>query len=454
MPGKTICKTVHQYSKVQVPRGDMEKLLQIARDYRTVKNEVYARYGGIGGLSKLYPGYTVQNEMTRSGLRQRLEMPAVYFYLAIFEALADIKGQWAGTKSKVRQSVRENEGFTADEKHYLRFLLKTGDIFCEILQQTTAEVPQEIRKKQEELAASVDIEKLHRYLCRQVRKYHASPHTEQESGFAVAERAYRYADHGIYISTKEKRKRIFIPLTDNNRYSSQLTVRLFPEEARVELLVPVASAVTGHEDYRNVIGVSTGMYTMLTTHQGNSYGSELGSMQGEYADWVRMQTTSYNRNRKDNPGRKKYDARKRRYEEQLHSYINQELNRFFRTEKPQRIYVAKLPRPQAGGKNPKINHAVSMWQRGYIRKRLELKCREQSVELVEVLGNGISRECSRCGAQGSRGDGLFRCEACGYTVEEKTNAAQNVWKRGEEGRVLNSRSFGKLDKNQAEEAGE
>ena len=79
----------------------MDKLLEIARDYRDVKNHIYTRYGGISGLSKIYPGYTVQNEMTGSGLRERLNMPSVYFYLAVFDALGDIKSQWTRTKSKL-----------------------------------------------------------------------------------------------------------------------------------------------------------------------------------------------------------------------------------------------------------------------------------------------------------------------------------------------------------------
>lgn len=72
MPQGTICKTVHQYNSEPVPDAVMKKLVEIAKDYSSVKNYVYQRYGGIGGLSKIYPGYTVQNEMTASGLRARL----------------------------------------------------------------------------------------------------------------------------------------------------------------------------------------------------------------------------------------------------------------------------------------------------------------------------------------------------------------------------------------------
>ncbi len=123
--------------------------------------------------------------------------------------------------------------------------------------------------------------------------------------------------------------------------------------------------------------------------------------------------------------------------EQIHSYINHELNRFFEEEKPQVIYIVKLPRKQPGGVNKKINSNVGLWQRGYIRKRLEQKCREQSVDLVEVLGKDISRECGSCGARGQKEKGLFTCPKCGYQEEEKTNTAKNALNRGRSGRIVN-----------------
>lgn len=436
MPPETICKTVRQHNKELVSAEDMKKLQEIAEDYSRVKNYVYARYGGIAGLSKIYPGYTVQNEMTAGGLRQELAMPSVYFYLAVFDALGDIKSQWTRTKTKLAKLIGQNENLAPQEKHYLRFLLKASNAFTAVLNQKPVELPKEIQARHDELAAQVDAAKLHRYLCRQVRKHHVKLHTRQCSGFSLSGRAYRYADHGIYISTKENRKRIFVPLTDSCQYKNQLYIKLYPKEKRIEIKAAVNAAVRFHKDYTNQTGVSAGIFTMLTTDEGHSYGQELGKYQTAYAEWVRQQTKSYNRSRLDNPGRKKYYAKKRRLEEQLHSYINQELNRFLREERPQTVYMVKLPKPQAGGVDRRINNSVSMWQRGYIRKRLAQKCREQSVELVEVLGKDISRECSCCGEAGSRKDGVFTCAFCGYAAAEKTNTARNVLKRGTQGRVL------------------
>lgn len=439
MPPNKICKTIHQHNDKPISGEDMKRLQDIAADYNKVKNYVYQRYGGISGLPKLYPGYTAQNEMTKTGLRGDLMLPSVYFYLAVFDALGDIKSQWTRTKAKILTLVNQNDRLTAEEKHYLRFLLKVNNIFTSVLGQTSLDckkLPGDIMRRYDELSGQVDKDKMHRYLCRQVRKYHVKQHTDVSDGFSISERAYRYGDHGIYISTKENRKRIFVPLTDNNRYKNQLYIKLFPEKDSIEIKAAVNVAVRVHEDYKNQVGISIGMFTMLITDQGHEYGMQLGKYHTELADWVRIQTGRYNVNRDSNPGRKKYMARKHRLNEQLHSYINMELNQFLKTEKPEVIYIPKLPRPKAGGNVKKINHSVTMWQRGYIKNRLIQKCREQSVKIVEVFGKDISNECSQCGSLGDKKEGMFFCPVCGFQVKEKENTAKNAIKRGQTGQIV------------------
>lgn len=432
---ETICKIIKQYNKGSVASEDMRKLQEIAEDCRKVKNYVYDRFGGIGGLPKLYPGYTVQNEMTKTGLRGELKLPSVYFYLAVFDAVRDIKCRWARTKSDVLKRIGRNENLTAEEKHYLRFVLRVNNAFAAVLHKEEIVLEGALGEKHAEVSKGISQENMHRYLCRQVRKCHVKLRAELAEGFSASPKAYCYGDHGIYIATKERRRRLFIPLTDANAYNSQIYIKIFPEKCAVNIHVPVNVAVRSHHDYVNEVGIAMGMNVMATTDAGNRYGERLGEYESGYSDWVREQTAAYNRNRAGNPGRKKYQAKKRRFTERMHSYINQELNRLFEEEKPRIIYVAKLPKPQAAGKNRRVNQKVSMWQRGYIRKRLEWKCRERAVELVEVFGKGISSECSECGGEGTRKGGEFFCGACGYVAEEKANAARNAMKRGLSGKT-------------------
>ncbi len=436
MPQEYIIKTVSQYNKTPIPKQDMRLLSEIAKDYQTVKNVIFERYSGIRTLPKLYPGYTVQNEMTASGLRQRLGLPSVYFYLAVYDALGSIKSGWTVLKKKILQNINNNENFSADDKHYLRFVIKMDKVFEAVLNGDEAVVTGEYKNAYETIRSKVDAGKLDRYLCRQVRKYHKPMVSKVDDGFTTAERAYRYADHGIYLTTKKKRCRVFVPLTDNNCYKSQLYIKLFEQDGNLEIKAPVRRKSEYHEDYTSEIGIALGMNAMLTTHEGHVYGAAFGEYQTEYAAWIRQQNILHSQNK--DTGRKKYHARKNRYTEKLHSYVNHELNRFLAEEKPQRVYAVKLPKPKSHAGSRVINNTVSMWQRGYIKKRLAQKCAEQSVELIEVLGKDISRECSRCQAAGSKSKGIFRCDACGFSTDEKSNTAANVLRRGQEGKIVKS----------------
>lgn len=435
MPPGTVCKTIHQYNKEPIADGDMKKLLEIADDYGKVKEYVYARFGGTGSLFKIYPGYTVQNEMIETGLRDELGLPFVYFNLAVFDALGDIKSQWTRTKSALAQRVGDNREFSDEERHYLRYLLKVNNAFEQVLNYKPVNLRADLQKKYQQAAEGVDVKKLNNYLRRQVRLLHVKLHVNRKVGFSLTERAYRYGNHGIYITMKEKRKRIFIPLTDNNRYDRQIYIKLYPETGGMEIKVPVDVKVQKHEDYIRQIGLAMGMNTMLTTDEGNVYGERLGEYQVALADWIRQQAIRHRANQGQDSGRKKYAAKRARMTEQLHSYINMELNRFLKTEKPEIIYIPRLPRPGKHGGSKAINNSVNLWQRGYIRNRLQQKCKEQSVKIVEVFGKGIGTKCSICGGDGHKKEGVFICDACGYQEEEKRNAAQNAKRRGMEEKV-------------------
>lgn len=444
IPPKTVCRTIHQYSKEAISGEDMGKLQEIAQDYRSVKNYVYARYGGIGSLPKLYPGYTVQNEMTDSGLRTELTMPSVYFYRAVFDALGDIKGQWVRTKQKLVKLIGQNENFVEEEKHYLRFLLKSVNAFAAVLNQSPIELPHDIKQKYDELAGQVDTEKLHKYLCRQVRKYHIrNLHTDVADGFFITERAYRYGQnkvkrssglyeekYGIFIATKENRKRVFIPLTDKNAYKKQLYIKLKPEESRIEIAIPIETKVRIHKDYRNEIGLSIGIFCMFTTNSGHVYGEGFGELHKELVEYISAAERTYRKEKENNAGRKKYKAHKAKLDAKMETYVNQEINRMIATEKPQIIYLPKLPKNSAAGYNKEINYSVNVWKKGLIRERLEQKCRVHSIEIVEVIGRAISTQCSRCGAVGKYSKDIFKCGSCNYEADKKVNAAKNAIKRG------------------------
>ena len=430
MPQDKVCRTVRQYNREPLTEEQMGKLLEIAEDCRKVKNYVYQRKKKKKSLSKLYPGYTIQNEMTESGFRSELGLPSVYFYLTVFDALGDIKSQWAHVKRKSLKCIQENEKLTPDDRHYLRFVMKQSQCFEGILTGKPVRLSENWAKPFEELKEHVDAPRLDRYLNRIVRRYLCKLHTDRADGFSVGERAYRYGDHGIYLSIKEKRKRIFIPLTDNNQYKKQLYIKLLPEKRSLVIYAPVESNIKIQDEYCGEVGLAFGLVNMFVTDEGHIYGKDFGKYQFALAEHVRTGNARYSRNKKNNPGRKKYYAQKQRLEAALHTYVNGEINRLLETEKPGQIYIPKLPRSSRAGVNKTYNHAVSMWQKGYVKGRLTQKCRERSIGLTEVWGKNISIECSQCEATGKKVKDVFFCEICGLELPERVNTARNVLKRG------------------------
>ena len=427
---ETIIKTVHQYSKGLIAASDMEKLEEIARDYCYVKNQVYQRYGGIYGLPKIYPGYTVQNEMTRSGLRKRLGLPAAYFYCAIFDALGDVKSQWSYARGRVEKNILNHPKLSSEERHYLRFIMKQSQCFEAVMCRKAPQIEGNWQEKYESLRAEVDGHKMEQYLRRQMRKHLQKIHTDTLDGFSVTVKGYRYGEHGIYLSTKQKRNRVFIPLTDGNQYERQLHISINPDEGKVRIDVPIEIRTRSRENYCNEIGLAVGMREMFVTDKGNVYGGKYGVYQTALTEYVREGQACYRRNRHNNPGRKKYYTGKKRLEAALHSYVNAEINRMLKIEKPRIIYIPKLPPVPVAGVNRRINYSVGMWQRGYVRSRLAQKCRECTIELVEVFGKDISKVCSRCGGTGGKDEEDFICRSCGLVLSKKQNAAQNARNRG------------------------
>lgn len=433
----TLYKTVYQYNKTSISAKDMARLQEIAEDCRKVRNYVYDRYGGIGGFIKIYPGYTVQNEMTKSGLREKLGLPSVYFYLSIFDALGDIKSQWTRTKSRIEKNIQANDELTPEDRHYLRFVMKQSRCFEAVLEREEPNLQGDWKETYENICAGVNTHRLNQYLRRQVRRHLTKPHTDIADGFTVSPKAYRYADHGIYLSMKESRQRLFIPLTDNNHYNRQVYIRLCPKEGNVIINVPVEVKKRRPAGYEGEIGLAMGIRCMFVTDKGNAYGERYLEYQSALTEYVRERLPRHRRSAANNPGMKKYNAGKARLETTLHSYVNAEINRMLETERPGIIYVPKLPAVAKAGINKKINAIVSMWQKGFVKNRLMQKCRERSVELVEVFGKGISVECCRCGAEGTNKDHTFICQSCGMEMPERQNTANNVLKRGQAGKQQN-----------------
>ena len=446
--GGKIGKSVHQYSKGKISSENMDVLMNIGHGCMVVRNYIYQRYGGIRSLVKVYSGYEVDSEVRAAGFREKIGLPSVYFSASMNRALGDIKIMWAQVRNGINEAVSKNERFSPEDRHYIRFVLKTDVCYWSILNGKTMPLPEKIQPGYEKVIADIGgrksqrVENLNRYLCRQTRKRLRRQHTDNRLRFTIKKQGYRYGElngeHGIFLATKIKRQRMFIPLTDTNVYDRMLDICLNPQKKSVEIIIPIFVNTQIHEDYINEIGISLGLWNMITTSTGNVYGGSFGKMQQEISQFILEE--NYREKPENISDTQNYRTRKKKKDAALKNYVNMEINRMLEQEKPKMVYMVKLPRnPRMMMKGTGDTHLLRMWKKGFVTERLQWKCRKNDIKIVEVIGKGISRECSACGQNGYTDGEKFKCPACGFEGNKKVNGARNALNRGKTGKQLNKK---------------
>ena len=240
--GGKIGKSVHQYSKGKISSENMDVLMDIGHGCMVTRNYIYQKYGGIRSLVKVYSGYEVDSEVRAAGFREKIGLPSVYFSASMNRALGDIKIMWAQVRNGINEAVSRNERFSPEDRHYIRFVLKTDVCYWNILNGKTMPLPEKIQPGYEKVIADLGggrsqrVENLNRYLCRQTRKRLRRQHTDNRLRFTIKKQGYRYGElngeHGIFLATKINRQRMFIPLTDTNVYDRMLDISLNPQKKR------------------------------------------------------------------------------------------------------------------------------------------------------------------------------------------------------------------------------
>ena len=438
----TYTKCVRQYSQ-KLPPDTMDFLHWLAGAYAKVKKTTYERYGGIGSLGKLMPGYTVLNEMRVSGMRQELGMPSVYYELAVLDALTAIKSRWGVLRDTLKRLAAFHEGFTKEDRTYIYTVLKWGSVYAAILQGEDYEEPDLVKD------LPVDKHRLNNWLRRQTRKRLGRIQAMGEDGFTVSPKAgYSYKNGVMRIAGRQPRKRVEIPLRDGRRFSRQLHVEV--KEDHVVFSAPVTKEPSLPEGWTNEIYVHIGNVDALTLSNGHVYGEGLhkltdaetermnrkNRLRNQYCNAEREAMNAGNPDKaaaisSNNLGTWKYRRQKERNRARTESFINAALNRMLGEEKPCRIVITHPVKVGKGGRLAKsARRKLARSFRGFIRERLEEKCEERSIDLVRIPSKGTGIVCSVCGETGHTTVGnRFQCGHCGYEAAASLNGARNIEKK-------------------------
>lgn len=439
----TITKTVLQYSE-KLPGETIDYLRFLALSYGRVKNYVYSRYFGIRNVGRLTPYYDIMSEMRRCGLREQIGIPVTYYDAAIADAVGDIKGNWGVVKNKIGERIYANDNLNADERKYLRTVLKMNSVYAAVLNRQEFVIPENCK------GLNLDIQKLNNLLCRLTRKYLTVPKTDNHEYFGITKCGYSYRDGTIRIAGAVPRQRVVVPVKGNMTSDRQL--KIYVKEDYAVIAIPVEVKIREHADYKQTVFIHIGIKDMFTLSNGNVYGKGLDDITVPETERLAKKNEErfkmYNAFRKrtndgdektaqtiedNNLGKIKYDSQKEKGKARTTTFINTEINRMLRTEKPAKVVITKpVTKNRTNFHVSATNRRLNRGFQGYIRERLLYKCRINSVEVVEIYSKGTGSVCSCCGAEGRRLTDGFLCESCGLKISIPLNCAGNIERKYKE----------------------
>lgn len=449
--GSAITKTVWQHTQV-LPEETIEFLRGIAADYAKVKASTYERYSGVGSLGKLASIYDIMTEMRHSGLREQLDLPSVYYELAVRDGIRDIKGMWGMVKNKIRTLVTANEALSNEDRLYIRTVLKLDQVYAAILNREDYPMPEKT------IGLNMDVDCLNNLLRRLTRRYRIKPAAGRADSFCVSPGGYSYKNGVLCLVSRVPRNRVMLPLRDSRVSARQIRVNI--KEDHAVIAVPAEVKKRAHKDFQHTIYLHLGYQQMCTLSSGNIYGGKLGEMSS--AKSKRLMEKNRERGKvkaryresfalgdrkkaadieENNLGIQKYNRQKKREQAEIETYINAEINRMLETEKPAKIVI---PKPVMVNKTKlkykQANRKMAETPLGYVRERLSQKCQVNCIELVEIQSKGTGNMCSNCGAEGKRLAEGFICESCGFSSTIALNGARNIEAKYKE---LNCKESGK-----------
>ena len=441
---KTVEKTVKQHSfKIE----NFEEFKIISERYSTVKNYVTSRYSGINSIHLLKNHRKdIRDKWLETNFAEQFKLPARYWKLALDEAISNVKSNWSNTKNRIKEAINKNENLTDDEKHYIRYILKSDLIFQKILQHKDFEKTEILKN------LNVREKYIHNLICRYTRRYKGSiPYSHKARSFMVDSPMYKYffREGKLYVEIAglKKGKRIVIELRDKNIHSGNLRILLKQDRTlEIHRVKKIETKPLSKDEY--ILAIDKGYTSLFATSSNKEYGEKLGEILTKETErlnnvnmkrnqiWVQIEKCKATgdfkkaeRIRANNFGKIKYNKNKSKYDSLVKSYVNHGIYNMLDTEKPTIVVCENLDFVSWYKKMAKTQkRKLARWIKGYIQERLEYICSLRQIKIIEVNPAYTSQICFKCGAFGNRNGKIFKCNCCGE-IDADINAANNIKQR-------------------------
>jgi len=408
---KTAKVTRIAYSK-NLTESKYTQLGQIATMLAPIRRDVWHRYGSVQGVGKSARDIRAELKPQRTD-----SLPYKLWATTVLDVASDIKAYREAAKFQVRKAIR-NRAEDDEERKRLYTLLKS-DKWLE-----------------------------DSYLRRQMRKHFKHGHTQVDNQIVLDPELYNVFELGgkawIKVMSLERGKRIAIPL--NTTVAPSGTLRLILKDNRVEVhysvdSVDVCSIKPCGED---TVGVDKGYTETFTDSDGKAHGEGLGKMLSAESDYLKVKyqrrgklhaiakkSPPHKRKKieRNNLGRKKLDARKKRHAQNVRDKVYKATHSV--VDKASTVVVEDLTAPIKSKKKYRKDQKrrLSVWVKGLMAEALDSVSQRRGASLSIVNAAYTSQTDSRYGILLGERNGDRFTTFDGVVLDADTNAARNILAR-------------------------
>ncbi len=237
------------------------------------------------------------------------------------------------------------------------------------------------------------------------------------------------ADYFFKIPSKQKYGGIKVPIKTHQKIDEDkhevCETKFLKLNGRFHLHIMIKKEVFLQERYDGVLSIDLGLRQPVTSvalpgRRTMLAGERIRDMQTHFF-YLRRQT-EYGNNRSRWYSRE-YDI----VNDEIHKLTTEILQ--YADQKNLLIVVGNLEGIQNRDNGKAMNRKLHRWPHYEFRRQLEYKSHWAGIHYVEVDEAYTSQRCSRCGRDGERRSGLFKCSNCGLEIHSDKNGAHNIGKR-------------------------
>ena len=422
-------------------------LLELLKSYRNQKDYFLCQYRGIKNIYVCYSFREIRNLLVSKKYKSPFGLQNRVWKLALKDSLETLDRYWAGLRRLWKKSIIKSN-LSEEEKHYLlKALFSTKSLYEVLKYGFKVTLGLKLTTKQRK--------KCLRFLKKLIKKtVKAYARVKIARSFLAEPETYRIFYHKgrqyIAITSKEKGRRLVIPLSGKGEIKGQIRIVFDFEKRRIQIHHTIKQTKLVISPSEKAIGIDWGVSEVFTDSDGDQWGTMFGKSLSKYSDAIKdkgkkrnklnsvakkhrkaKKKKKYKKILKHNLGKKKQSKRRKKARTHLENIVNNALNQLLNQKNPSVISCEELSHLRGKGKSKKHSRIVSMWVRSIINERVIFKASQRGSLVKRVNPAYSSQICPLCGwvhRDNRKGD-KFKCQFCGHTAASDWTAALELLRR-------------------------